>query len=78
MSQPNVERVVGLLVTDEAFRRRFAADPQAALRDLAGCGVRLTECEQQALANLDPVELARFAESIDPRLLKMDLKGGAS
>jgi hypothetical protein len=76
MSQSNVERVVGLLVTDEAMRRRFAADPHATIRSLCEGGLGLSFCEQQALASLDPRQLARCAEAIDPRLLKADLKEG--
>jgi hypothetical protein len=75
MSQPNVERVVGLLATDEAFRLRFAKDPRAAIQQLVETGMVLTHCEERALAALDLRELARFAASIDPRLQKIDLKG---
>lgn len=76
MSQSNVERVVGLLVTDEAVRRRFAADPHTTLQDLSEGGCELTFCERQALASIDPRDLARCADAIDPRLLKADLKEG--
>lgn len=78
MSQPYVERVVGLLVTDEALRRRFAEEPLETLRELAEGGMRLTECEQVALASIDPIQLASFADAIDPRLQKADLKRSAS
>ena len=74
MSQSNVERVVGLLVTDEGFRRRFAENPPAVIQQLVESGTALTRCEQRALAALDPRELARFAERIDPRIQKIELK----
>src|SRR5262245_19057728 len=77
MSQSNLERTIGLLVTDEGFRRRFRADPQGALQDLAVQGIAFTGCEQRALASMDFHALARFAEAIDPRLAKIDLEGGA-
>ena len=76
MSQRNVERVIGRLVTDEAFRREFAADPQAALREAAAAGAELNDCELRALATIDPREAARFAEALDPRIYKSDLRGG--
>lgn len=77
MSQPNVERIIGQLVTDEAFRRRFAADPQAALRHLTETGLALTPCELRALASIDPSRVSQFADVIDPRLQKSDLRGHA-
>ena len=70
MSQAHVERVVGRLVTDEGFRREFERDPLAALRGICACGVELTDIETRALASLDPRRIARFAEMLDPRLLK--------
>jgi putative modified peptide len=76
MSQPNVERVLGLLVTDEAFRRRFAGDPDAALQQLVEQGLQLSWCERTALAATDLDQLARFAAALDPRIQKSDLTGG--
>jgi putative modified peptide len=76
MSQRNVERVIGRLATDEAFRRQFTADPGAALREVSGAGVELNECELWALARIDQQALGRFAAAIDARLQKTDLKGG--
>lgn len=74
MSQPNVERVIGRLATDEAFRRRFAAERAAVLAELAEQGVELTACERVALASLDTRAVGRFADQLDPRIQKCDLK----
>ena len=78
MSQANVERIIGVLATDEARRRRFIENPQATIRELIESGYALTPCERWALSTLDPRDLARFANAIDTRLQKSDLKGGAS
>ena len=77
MSQTYVERVIGLLATDEALRRRFAEDPRATLQQLVEGGVQLNGCERHALASLDLDQLKRFAAAIDARLQKVDLKEGA-
>jgi hypothetical protein len=77
MSQANVERVIGQLVTDEGLRRRFATDPSTTLQELASSGVELTPCEQHALLCINPRVFARCADGIDPRLQKTDLRGGA-
>lgn len=77
MSQAYVERVIGLLATDEALRRRFEADPRATLQQLKESGIELTSCEHWALASLDPEQLTRFAAAIDTRLQKADLQDGA-
>lgn len=77
MAQRNVENLIGRLVTDEAFRRRFAADRAAVLAELEASGWDLNPCERHALAALDVAAVARFAEAIDPRLQKTDLRGGA-
>ena len=76
MSQRNVERVIGRLVTDEAFRRRFTADPAATLGGVVGDGLDLNDCERRALGALDARALERFADELDPRLQKSDLNGG--
>jgi hypothetical protein len=71
-----VERVIGLLATDEALRRRFSANPRALLVDMIERGMELNECELWSLTRLDPDELKRFAQAIDPRLQRADLHGG--
>jgi len=76
MSQRNVERVIGRLVTDEAFRRQFVTDPSAALGEVTREGVELNDCELRALATIDPGAVGRFIAAIDPRLQKADLRGG--
>lgn len=78
MSQPYVERIIGVLATDEAVRRRFITDPRATLLELAERGMELNHCELASLASLDPHELARFAQAIDARLQKTDLQRGVT
>ena len=74
MSQLHVERVIGLLATDEALRRRFANDPRSCLAEMVERGLELNECERWSLAHLDPAELERFADAVGPRLQKVDLE----
>jgi hypothetical protein len=76
MSQRSVEQVIGRLATDEGFRRRFAADSRAVVRELVDAGLELNPCERHALAALDPRRIARFAEAIDPRIQKIELQRG--
>jgi hypothetical protein len=76
MSQANVERVIGRLMTDEEFRRRFAGDPAAVLGELTAGGWELTECELRVLSAFDARIAARCARAIDPRIQKADLHGG--
>jgi hypothetical protein len=76
MSQRNVELVIGRLVTDEAFRRRFGDDPAGELRRLGEAGFELNPCELRVLSTLDVRVVARFARDIDPRIQKVDLHGG--
>jgi len=75
MSQRNVERVIGRLVTDEGFRLRFAADPGEVLQEMIECGCELTCLEQRAIASIDPEVAARFADAIDPRIQKVNTQG---
>jgi hypothetical protein len=76
MSQVNVERVIGLLATDEGLRRRFSSDPHVVLRELAERGLELNPCERWSLVRMDPRELARFASAIGPKLQKTEIEGG--
>lgn len=75
MSQVNVERVIGLLATDEGLRREFTVNPRSTLLELVDRGMELTEYEMRSLAGLGPTELARFAQAIDPRLQRACLDG---
>ena len=75
MSQRNVERVIGRLVTDEGFRRRFAADPSEVLQEMMETGCELTCLEQRAISSIDPEVAARFADAIDPRIQKVHSQG---
>lgn len=76
MSQPQVERAIGRLATDEEARRTFIEDPREALLRMAELGIEMTEGERLSLASLDPEELARFARAINPRLQRIDPRGG--
>lgn len=78
MSQRNVEKVIGRLVTDEAFRSEFMKDPDTALRALAERGVELTECERDGLRTVNRRVLGLFADTINPCLQKSDLGGGVT
>lgn len=75
MSQRNVEHVIGRLVTDERFRRSFAADPRAVLAELVARGVELNRCELRALVTIDRAMAARFADALDPCIQKIDPQG---
>jgi hypothetical protein len=75
MSQVNVERIVGRLVTDEEFRRAFHEDPERVVRGLADRAFELTRAEVETLIALDPNTLEQFADSLDPRLQKASLRG---
>jgi hypothetical protein len=72
MSQRNVELVIGKLATDEDFRRRFTANPEAALALAAG-GLELTPVERRALVDLEMDACERFAARLDPRIQKIGL-----
>ena len=73
MSQLHVERIIGVLATDEGLRRRFKTNPTATLKELAERGIELTSFELASLSCLDPMKLERFARAIDARLQKIDL-----
>ena len=73
MSQRNVERVIGRLLTDEGFRRRFRLDPMATLQGVAD-GVELNRCELAVLGTLDPGWLARVADELDARIQKVEIQ----
>lgn len=77
MTQRNVERLIGRLLTDEEFRERFGESPQRALDGLLAGGWELTTTERSALTGLDREALAAFARTVDPRIRKVSLSSGS-
>ena len=71
MTQQAVERTLGKLLTDEAFRERFFATPVAACRE---AGLALSPIEIDALSRLSRDELAQFGESLDQRISRASLE----
>lgn len=65
MSQQTVEAVLGRLLTDEAFRRRFFSDGETALQ-----GLDLTDEEREAVCLLRRRPLERLAKEVDPRVVR--------
>jgi hypothetical protein len=78
MSQRTVEAVIGRLVTDEGFRRRFRHSPAAVIDELIRNGTSLTAVERQALVEMDATACEQFADRVDPRLQKICLRGNIS
>jgi hypothetical protein len=70
MSQRNVERILGRLVTDEPFRRRFWEAPAAALDALASEGLALNSCERRSLLGLRSEPVEHLASALDPCIQK--------
>ncbi len=76
MSQRHVERILGRLVSDEGFRRRYWPDPAAALDEMVASGSELNPCERRALGSIARDAVERFAAALDPCIQKSDLNGG--
>jgi len=74
MSHRSVETIIGKLATDEGFRRRFLENPAAVLDELRGQGCELSPVEIGALSALDQTAITAFAEALDRRLQKVDLR----
>ena len=65
MTQDSVERALGKLLTDEAFRERFFAAPVEACRE---AGLSLSAVELEALQGLSREQIAQFGEHVDARI----------
>jgi hypothetical protein len=74
VSQQVVESVIGRLACDEEYRARFAQDRAALIDELVGRGLPLTPVECRALLEIDCSACEEFAERLDPRILKVDLR----
>ncbi|MGH7348470.1 MAG: Os1348 family NHLP clan protein [Candidatus Rokuibacteriota bacterium] len=70
MSQRSVERALGKMVTDEAFRRDFTRDPA---RSSIEAGLDLLPEEVDALLRVPHDMLERLASCLDGRICRLSL-----
>ena len=77
MTHRNVETLIGRLATDSVFRRRFVADPTAVLGELRAQGYELTLVELDALASTSAGAIESFADSLDRRICRADVRPAA-
>ena len=75
MSQRDVERTLGRLLTDPRFRREFFVDPPLACLNF---GLELTPHELDALLQLPHRRLATFSELLDDRICRLDISDGGT
>ena len=71
MSQRDVERTLGRLLTDAGFRRDFFRNPARACLEL---GVQLAAHEVDALLRVSNRRLASLAEQLDDRICRLDIE----
>ena len=71
MSQRDVERTLGRLLTDAGFRREFFRNPARACLEL---GVQLAAHEVDALLRVPARRLASLAGELDDRICRLDIK----
>jgi len=70
MSQRSVERALGKMVTDEAFRREFASNPARASIET---GLDLLPEEMDALLRVPHDMLDRLASCLDGRICRLSV-----
>ncbi len=71
MSQTDVERTLGRLLTDAAFRQGFFQDPDRACLLL---GVRLAPHELEALLRVPRRRLGNLSEKLDDRICRLHIE----
>lgn len=71
MSQRDVERTLGRLLTDASFRRDFFRNPARACLEL---GVQLAAHEVDALRRVPTRQLARLAAQLDDRICRLHIE----
>jgi len=74
MAQKAVETLLGRLLTDEDFRRRFFEEPAAVCRQEA---LDVTSRELEAILAVDEVRFAQFAKQLDARIVRATLRRDA-
>jgi hypothetical protein len=70
MSQRDVERTLGRLLTDVGFRRDFFRNPARACLEF---GLQLAAHEVEALLRVPPRRLASLAGQLDDRICRLDV-----
>jgi hypothetical protein len=68
MSQRDVERTLGRLLTDEGFRNEFFLDPVRACLTL---GIQLTSQEVEAILRAPRPALANLGARLDDRICRL-------
>ena len=71
MSQRDVERALGRLLTDAGFRRGFFRNPARACLE---CGLQLATHELDALLRVPSRQLASLAMELDDRICRLDIE----
>ncbi len=71
MSQRDVERTLGRLLTDAGFRRDFFRNPARACLEL---GVQLAAHEVDALRRVPTRRLASLAAQLDDRICRLHIE----
>jgi hypothetical protein len=71
MSQRDVERTLGRLLTDAGFRRDFFRNPA---RTCLEVGVQLTAHEIEALLRVPPRRLTSLAGHLDHRICRLHIE----
>src|SRR6185503_10826188 len=78
MSQRNVERLMGRLLTDEDLREQFVESPERAVERFVAEGWELTDDERAAFAGLERRPLVELARHVDPRIRKVSFSPNRS
>ncbi len=73
MGQPDVERTLGRLITDQGFREAFFLDPRCTCITL---GLQLVAHELEALLHAPRPALASLGRQLDDRICRLDVEGG--
>jgi len=72
MSQRDVERTLGKLVTDEGFREDFFRSPESAVLH---AGLDLSREELDALSRIPRAAMAALCARIDGRICRLHIAG---
>jgi hypothetical protein len=75
MSQRDVEKLLGKILTDDDFRESFFPVGRHSFEFAAGHGLELTAVEQSALSSLRSRAFECLARSLDPRISRSSAAG---